>query len=140
MSTPEGITLHDEPPGIDEYRAMRRDAGLSTKTPEQAAPALRSSWAWVTARDESARLVGMGRLLGDGGWYFQVADMATAPDCQGRGIGRAVLTRLLDRVEAEAPANPYVTLMGDAPGRKLYESMGFVDAMPESMGMVLRRP
>ena len=30
---------------------------------------------------------------------------------------------------------PYVTLMADAPGRRLHESMGFVETAPKSLGM-----
>ena len=32
-------------------------------------------------------MVGMGRLLGAGGWYFHVLDMAVLPDHQRRGLG-----------------------------------------------------
>ncbi|WP_370260313.1 hypothetical protein [Cryobacterium sp. TMT3-29-2] len=34
----------------------------------------------------------MGRIIGDGGWYFHIADMATLPEFQGRGLGRRSLT------------------------------------------------
>lgn len=39
----------------------------------------------------------MGRLLGDGGWYFHVIDMAVLPEHQCRGLGDAILSALLDR-------------------------------------------
>lgn len=130
--------VRDEAPTLEEYVVLRPAAGLSAKTPEQGAPALVNSWAWATVRDDDGRLLAMGRVIGDGGWYFHIADMATHPDHQRKGLGRAVLTRLLDRIVQAAPPGPYVTLMGDEPGRRLYGSMGFVDAMPESMGMVWR--
>lgn len=133
---PGALPVLDEPPTLKEYVAMRPAAGLSAKTPEQGAPALTNSWAWATVRDQAGTLVAMGRVIGDGGWYFHIADMATHPDHQRRGHGRAVLERLLERITAVAPGRPYVTLMGDAPGRPLYSSMGFTDAMPASLGMV----
>ena len=77
------------------------------------------------------------RNFGDGGWYFHVADMATLPEHQGRGLGRLVLTDLLEQIAEVAPPDPYVTLMADAPGRRLYASMGFVETAPRSLGMVL---
>lgn len=79
----------------------------------------------------------MGRVIGDGGWYFHIADVATLPEHQGRGLGRRVLTDLLAQIDEAAPAGPYVTLMADAPGRRLYESMGFVETAPRSLGMRL---
>jgi ribosomal protein S18 acetylase RimI-like enzyme len=33
----------------------------------------------------------MGRTIGDGGWYLHIADIATDPAHQRRGIGRAVV-------------------------------------------------
>lgn len=81
----------------------------------------------------------MGRVIGDGGWYFHVADMATLPDHQGRGLGRRVLTDLLAQIDGAVTDAPYVTLMADEPGRRLYESMGFVETAPKSLGMRLAR-
>ena len=77
----------------------------------------------------------MGRVIGDGGWYFHVADMATLPEHQGRGLGRAVLADLLAQIDAVTPDGAYVTLMADEPGRRLYASMGFVETAPDSLGM-----
>ena len=63
--------------------------------------------------------------------------MATLPEHQGRGLGRRVLADLLAQIDEAAPAEPYVTLMADAPGRRLYEPLGFVETAPKSQGMRL---
>jgi GNAT superfamily N-acetyltransferase len=124
------------PPEVDEYLRLRAESGLSPKTPEQAGYAVANSWAFCHVRHrESDVAVAMGRLLGDGGWYFHVADMATLPGHQRRGLGRRVLEWLLDQVDSRAPAGPYVTLMADEPGRPLYRSLGFVESAPKSLGM-----
>lgn len=81
----------------------------------------------------------MGRLIGDGGWYFHVVDMAVVPGHQRRGLGDLVLGSLLEHIDATAPPGPYVTLLADPPGRRLYERHGFSDSAPHSVGMVLRR-
>jgi GNAT superfamily N-acetyltransferase len=65
--------------------------------------------------------------------------MATLPEHQGGGLGRRVLTDLLAQIDGAAPAGAYVTLMADGPGRRLYESVGFVETAPESLGMRLAR-
>ena len=129
--------LVDEPPGLADYLELRRSTGLSPKLEAQAHGPLENSWFFCHVRHvESGHTVAMGRIIGDGGWYFHIADMATLPVHQRRGIGRAVLQRLLDEIATRAPANPYVTLMGDPPGHRMYASMGFRDAHP-SLGMVL---
>lgn len=132
--------LVPEPPAVTDYLRLRTDSGLSPITAQQARPALANSWAWVHARHRaSGEVVAMGRVIGDGGWYFHIADMATLPDHQRRGLGRAVLESLLERIARDAPPRPYVTLMADAPGRHLYEQLGFVETAPHSLGMMLRR-
>lgn len=43
----------------------------------------------------------MGRVIGDGGWYFHIIDMAVLPEHQHRGLGNAILTWLLDRIRSQ---------------------------------------
>jgi ribosomal protein S18 acetylase RimI-like enzyme len=66
----------------------------------------------------------MGRLIGDGGWYFHVVDMAVLPEHQRRALGGAVLTYLLEQIRQRAPRDAYVSLLADPPGRRLYARYG----------------
>lgn len=136
----DSYELLDGPPPLADYLRLRADSGLSPKRPDQAEPALTNSWAWchVVRRDTRA-VVAMGRVIGDGGWYFHLADMATDPADQRQGIGRAVIDHLLAEIDRRAPAEPYVTLMADRPGVRLYEAVGFANPAPATTGMV-RRP
>jgi GNAT superfamily N-acetyltransferase len=127
------------PPSVPDYLRLRRDAGLSPATEEQATAGLPGSWAAChVVADVSGETVGMGRLLGDGGWYFHVVDMAVLPAHQRRGIGDALLAALLDEVRRHAPPGAYVNLLADPPGRRLYARHGFVETAPDSVGMALR--
>ncbi|WP_346016348.1 GNAT family N-acetyltransferase [Cellulomonas endometrii] len=130
------VVVAAAPPRAD-YLRLRRDSGLPPKRPEQADGALAGSWSWCHVRTADGTVVAMGRVVGDGGWYFLVADMAVDPAHQRRGLGRRVLTRLLDDVRARAPRGAYITLVADPPGRALYESLGFRDVAPGATGMVL---
>lgn len=135
---PAGFRLQHEPPTNAEYVRLRAISGLSPRTPEQAAGALSSSWAWTVVRSADGSLAAMGRVIGDGTWYFHLADVATDPAQQRRGLGRAVMEDLIARIDAAAPPDPYVTLLADPPGQRLYRSLGFVDSAP-SLGMRLPR-
>jgi GNAT superfamily N-acetyltransferase len=118
---------------------LRAGAGLSPVSEEQAAVALPGSWAACHVVHEADReVVGMGRVLGDGGWYFHVVDMAVVPEHQRRGLGDAILRALLDHIEEVAPPGAFVNLLADRPGRRLYERHGFSETAPESVGMALR--
>lgn len=136
MNLPPGYALIDEPPSLDEYLRLRLESGLTPKNDLQARGALTGSWSFCHVRataDDSA--VAMGRVIGDGGWYFHIADMATLPAHQRRGLGRVVLANLLDGIRTRAPARPWVTLFADEPGRRLYASAGFTESAPASLGM-----
>ena len=126
-------------PTVEEYLELRERSGLTPRTLEQAAVGLQGSWvACHIVYEPTGRAVAMGRVLGDGGWYFHVVDLAVLPEHQRRGLGDAVLTALLHHVQTHAPAGAYVSLLADPPGRRLYARHGFTDTAPHSIGMALR--
>lgn len=100
---PHPYTLRDGPPPTADAVLIRQRAGLSPKSPEQTARALEGSWAAAHVVRDGEEVVGMGRVIGDGGWYFHIVDMAVLPEHQRRGIGDALLARLLDRIATSAP-------------------------------------
>ena len=137
MGLSSGYELHMAAPSAEDFEMLRREAGLSPVTPDQAALAVAGGWASAHVTYEGAA-VGMGRLIGDGGWMFQVVDMAVHPQHQRQGLGDAILTRLLQEIDDRAPANAYVSLMADPPGRRLYAKHGFQDRPDISAGMFRR--
>ncbi|MFZ7088453.1 GNAT family N-acetyltransferase [Curtobacterium sp. RRHDQ10] len=131
-------TLEPGPPPLDDYLRLRRDSGLTPVRADQGRGALTGSWSFCHVRTTDGTVVAMGRLLGDGGWYFHVADMATDPAHQRQGLGRAVLDWLVADVRHRAPAGAYVDLVADPPGVRLYEAVGLRDVAPSTgMAMVL---
>lgn len=133
-----GYVLLEGAPVAAEYLRLRERAGLSSKTAEQAKAAISGSWAAChVVHEADACSVGMGRVIGDGGWYFHVVDMAVLPEHQGRGLGSAVLAYLLEQIRQQAPRGAFVSLLADPPGRRLYARSGFVESAPDSVGMVL---
>ena len=128
--------LVEGPPAQDDYLHLRAASGLTPKTPEQARPALAGGWAAChVVHSPSGETVAMGRVIGDGGWYFHVVDMAVLPAHQRRGLGDRVLTHLLDVIRRDAPPGAYVSLMADPPGRRLYARHGFAERREVSVGM-----
>ena len=140
MDQPDQYQFVARPLALDEYRSLRVASGLSSRTADEAMAALENSWSFCHLRSATGEAVAMGRVIGDGGWYFVVADMAVLPTHQRRGLGARVLEWLLADIDERAPGTPYVTLTADPPGRRLYESFGFRDVAPDQTGMVLDRP
>ena len=142
---PLGYRLEPSVPSTPEYRNLRKLAGLTPVTEAQAARVASGSWygCHITYRDpdgDQPRAVAMGRIIGDGGWYFHIADMATLPEHQRKGLGSIVLKHLLAYIRENSPndGSPLINLFADPPGRKLYENNGFVTGESlNELGMVM---
>lgn len=132
-------TFHPETPSEVDYLRLRIAAGLTPKTAEGAAAGLPNTQFAVVAR-QGDQAVGMGRLVGDGGLFYQVVDMAVMPEHQGRGIGKAIMKRLIDHIDAHAPAGAYVSLIADGEANRLYAQFGFEPTAPRSIGMAFVVP
>lgn len=136
-TTEGGYELDERPPAVEDYVRLRREAGLSAKTPEAARLGLANTWFGVTVRHHG-EAVGMGRVIGDGGCFFEVVDIAVLPAHQRRGLGKRVMGALMDHLRAHAPASAHVMLLADGPAHRLYEQFGFRATAPESIGMELK--
>lgn len=142
---PPGYRLEQSVPPTAEYRNLRKTAGLTPVTEAQAARVASGSWygchlTYRNNEDDEPRVVAMGRIIGDGGWYFHIADMATLPEHQRKGLGSHILQHLLAYIKEKSPddGTPYINLFADPPGRKLYEKTGFVAGERfNELGMVL---
>lgn len=124
-------------PSVDDYRRLRKIAGLSEKTQDAAEVGLPNSWFAVTIRHHGSA-IGMGRIIGDGGTAFQIVDIAVEPGHQGKGLGKRIVAALVDHLRAHAPASAYVSLIADGDAQYLYAKYGFAPVMPESIGMAMR--
>lgn len=124
-------------PSVEEYLHLRAVAGLSSFSKAAATHGLRGTvFAVVVLHGDAA--IGMGRLIGDGGCFFQVVDIAVDPRHQGQGLGRSIMKAIMQYVNAELPDSAYVSLIADVPANKLYEKFGFQETAPRSLGMAYR--
>ena len=123
-------------PSVDDYRRLRKVSGLSEKTQASAEAGLPNTWFAVTIQQQG-HAVGMGRVMGDGGTAFQIVDIAVEPAHQGKGLGKQIVSALVDYLRAHAPASAYVSLIADGDARHLYAKYGFEPVMPESIGMAM---
>ncbi len=132
----EAYTLSMEIPTVEDYRRLRLVTGLSGKTEEAARLGLPNSWSAAVVRHRG-RVVAMGRVIGDGGCFFQVCDMAVEPEHQGQGLGKRIFARLMEDLQARAPKSAYVSLIADGDAKHLYAKFGFEPVMPASIGMAI---
>ncbi|KGP79944.1 MULTISPECIES: GNAT family N-acetyltransferase [unclassified Paenibacillus] len=132
------INIEHTPPSAAEYLALRKSAGLSAMSQEGAEIGLPNSLFAVCLREEN-EIVGMGRVIGDGGCFFQVVDIAVRPDQQGRGYGKLIMSEIMNYLREHVPARGLVSLLADVPADRLYAQFGFAYTSPKSEGMWWRQ-
>ena len=124
-------------PSVSDYICIRLAAGLSHKTAEAETLGLNSRFA-VTVFCE-LEPVGLGRVIGDGGCFFEIVDMAVLPEHQKKGVGKLVMDALMGYIREHAPKSAYVSLMADHGTPGFYERFGFRRAEGlRAAGMYLR--
>jgi ribosomal protein S18 acetylase RimI-like enzyme len=79
----------------DELSALYRVAPLGDKDPDLLKRVFSNSLFKCFVFDKG-RLVGAGRALADGADCAYLCDVAVHPDVQGRGLGKAIITKLKD--------------------------------------------
>ncbi len=119
-------------PTIEEYRSLRQKAGLAPREYEAAKVGLRNSLFSVVVK-EGDKMIGMGRIVGDGGCHVQITDIAVDPSYQGMGIGKAIMKEIMTHIRDAVPKSCFVNLFADVDF--LYQRYGFTDT--KSKGMYL---
>lgn len=130
-------------PSVEDYRSLRAFTGLTPKTVQAATVGLANTLFAVQIAQSSspATTVGMGRIIGDGGCFFQVVDVAVLPAHQGKGLGKLIMKELKDWMNQNVPESGTVLLFADGRANELYKQFGFVETAgltPSSVGMACR--
>lgn len=104
----------------DEVAALYRAAPLGDKRPADLECVFRNSMFRCFAFDGDS-LVGAGRVLADGCDCAYLCDIAVLPSHQGRGIGKQIITTLIDHSKSHKKIILY-----SVPGKEsFYAAFGF---------------
>lgn len=122
----DDYVLTERFPDLDDYRRLRAATGLSKKRTEAAARGLPNTVYGVSLL-HGDEVIGMGRIVGDGGCFFFVVDVAVEPAHQRRGLGKRIMGALDAWLRANAPDTAHVALFADGEARHLYAQYGFVE-------------
>ena len=95
----------------------------SAQKPKQLMAALKHSHSLVTARYQG-RLIGIGNAISDGHLVVYFPHMLVHPDFQGMGVGRKMMTRILEKYKDFHQK----MLTADGKAITFYQSLGFVRA------------
>lgn len=134
----EEYLVVERTPTVEEYNRVRGAAGLTVKDEVAARRGLANTLYGVCVEYEGT-VVGIGRVIGDGGLFYDIVDMAVIEAHQGKGLGRMIMTALLGYIDAHARPTSLVCLMAHKGIAPFYEKFGFKARDADMPGMVIRK-
>ncbi|MBQ4057439.1 MAG: GNAT family N-acetyltransferase [Lachnospiraceae bacterium] len=129
------ITIKTNTIDVQDYLSIRAKVGWKELLVTQAEKALEHSLCVVGAY-EDGRLIGMGRIVGDGAVICYIQDLIVDPEYQGEGTGSLLLKHLIEYVEQLKESNSHMMLcLMCAKGREeFYKKHGFIARPTEDLG------
>lgn len=120
----------------DEVNFLRASVGFRQIDPEQIKAGLNGS-AFIVAAYVQDQIVGMARLIWDGGIVAWIPDVLVIPEYQMQGIEHEMLTRLLDFLRNKLKPGFGIQVDVNAWNHQeaLYESLGFQISTQERRGV-----
>ncbi len=124
-------------PSVEDFLSLRDSAKMGERSIEGAKKGLGNElYCAVLYLKETDELIGMGRVVGDGGTVFHICDMVVKAEWQKKGGGTMIMDALMRFIEELNIADAYVNLIADVDG--FYEKWGFKPTRPSSKGMFLK--
>lgn len=110
----------------EDFVRLKVATGFMDRPLEQADKAIKNGLFNVSAVHDD-KVIGMGRLVGDGAMYWYLQEIIVLPEYQGQGIGRAIVERLLEHIKCEAlPRTGVQVGLTAVKGKEpFYEKFGF---------------
>jgi GNAT superfamily N-acetyltransferase len=127
------IILREEHPTPEEYLRLRQAVGWTLPESGAIEPSLRNSLYCVCARSRG-EIVGMARIIGDGGLVYYIQDVIVDPERQGEGIGKRLMDRVMNYIRRHAVRHTIVGLMAAKGKEPFYERYGFFSRPNEKFG------
>ena len=134
------IKFSEDRLSVAEYLNLRASVGWKTLSERQAELALENCIYIISAYDEDEKgvrkLIGMGRIVGDGAVICYIQDLIVLPEYHGRGVGSALIKHLTNYVKSlSAEGEEMMFALMCAKGREqFYEKRGFIARPTETLG------
>ena len=125
-------------PTVSEYNEVRQAAGLRWKDEAVVRHGLRNTLYAVCVVHDN-RVVGIGRVIGDGGLFYDIVDIAVVAEHQKKGVGKMIMAGLMSYIDIHAKPGSLVCLMANKGVAPFYEKYGFKAREPDMPGMIIRK-
>ena len=129
----ENCEIVEKLPTAAEYNWLRSLVGWKTYQESVIEKALPNTLYCVCAC-VGEKLVGMARVIGDGGMVYYIQDVIVIPQHQRQGIGTQMMDMVMAYIRLHASQNTIVGLMSAVGKEAFYEKYGFLVRPTEKYG------
>ena len=133
----ENISIIERIPTVKEFYELYESVGWAKLDNEATEIGLKRSLYSVCALHKN-KIIGCGRVIGDGGNYFYIQDIIIKPEFQRKGIGKRIMEKIMDYLNITAHKNAFVGLLAVKGSFEFYANFGFLVRPLESPAMFMR--
>ncbi len=130
----ENIKIERRRIKVDEYHVLRGTTDWFQLEDHVVEKSLDNDLFSVCAFD-GERLVGMGRIVGDGAIYFYIQDIIVIPEYQRKGIGTLIMNEIESYLDDNAYNNSFIGLMAAEGVQGFYHRFGYKERDDNKPGM-----
>ena len=129
------ISIKENINSIEEFNYLYDAVGWGSYDEKVSEKALANTMYSVSVYDDD-KIIGYGRIIGDGICFLYIHDVMVAPKYQNKKIGSQIMNKLLEKVNQIKIENPYVRVyLGASKGKeKFYERFGFITREDANLG------
>lgn len=135
---PDSFVVIERTPTVEEYNHVRQAGGLTVKDKIAAQHGLARTLFGVCIIYNGAT-IGIGRVIGDGGLFYDIVDVAVVAEYRKKGVGKLIMDALMRYIDANARPSSLVCLMANKGIAPFYERYGFKARDPDMPGMIIRK-
>lgn len=121
-------------PAQDEFANLRTQVKWQNPDDKTLKASIENSLFWVTVYDTD-KLIGTGRVVGDGAMYFYIQDIIVAPSYQKQGIGHLVMTHIEKYLSNTCSNGATVGLLSAHDKESFYTQYGYVNRDGDVLGL-----
>lgn len=111
-------------PEPSEYIQIRSESGFGKISLSQSERSLDNSL-FIVSVYQTKKLIGIGRIVGDGVLYFYISDVLISPDIKGKGVGGRIMEELISYLNKTANPLSTISLLAAPNKEDFYTKYGF---------------
>lgn len=129
------IKIKENVNNVDEFNLLYDLVGWGAYDKEIAKKSLNNTYYSVSIYDDN-KIIGYGRLIGDGICFMYIQDVMVMPEYQNKKIGTNIMNKLIEKIEVIKKENPDVMVyLGASKGKEgFYKQFGFIERQDADLG------